>query len=241
MFFRLKNLFMTLFILLISNQAFAADKSVAAKSEVSTEQSLPIQWVRYLSDADKGDITAQMAAEEYRRREADGTLYEEIQEQEISFPVSFIPMDSTSGPIDRVAAASQGGGNVTCNINVQNPHAGSGPGGSRVVKAKSSGSCTYVHVYGSPPPWVKWDLTQALFRIVSAWPVTLDTQTAVHSRTSLNPVWSASSAQVYHPNCINDSYMHINTVFIIPPPGWVYTGPQPVEVPNGASAVVNNC
>lgn len=235
MYLHLRKFFVILVTLLVSNQLFAAEDS-----EVSAEQR-PIQWVRYLSDADKADIASRLAVEEYRRREAGGTFYEKAQQQEVSFPVSFIPPTSTSDSTSRAAAAS-GGGNVTCNINTQFPHAGSGPGGSRVVKAKSSGSCQYIHGYGTPPPWVKWDLTQSLVGILGTWPnVTVTTETAVHTRTSLNPVWSASSAQVFSPNCINGPYSHYDQVFITPPPGWTYTGPQPIAVPSGAGIDVNNC
>ena len=69
----------------------------------------------------------------------------------------------------------------------------------------------------------------------------IDLQTAVHTRNSLNAVWSASSTQVFHPSCINGSYSHFDLVYVVPPSGWVYTGTQPITVPNPATALVSNC
>ena len=234
------NLYRKIFSILVS-MLFSIQVMALEEANGDGVQQPPIQWVRYLSAVEKAEIAGGLAKEEYLRREAAGTLHYNNQQQKISFPASFVPIDSTSDTY-KSAATVPSGGNVTCSINVQNPHAGSGPGGSLVVKAKSSGSCNYIHVQGTPPPTIGWDLTQVMLRIVgTGYPPEVDVQTAVHTRNSLNPVWSASSTQVFHPSCINGSYSHFDYVFVIPPPGWAYTGPQPITIPNTATALVSNC
>ena len=232
----MKKIFVVLVSVVFSMQAMALEKT-----DVGGIQQPPIQWVNYLSTVEKAEIAGRLAKEEYFRREAAGTLHDKTQQQEISFPLSFIPIDSTSDT-SKSAASVPSGGNLSCIINVQNPHAGSGPGGSTVVKAKSSGTCNYIHVFGTPPSTIGWDLTQVLLRVIGlGFPPMIDLQTAVHTRNSLNAVWSASSTQVFHPGCINGSYSHFDLVYVTPPPGWVYTGPQPITIPNPATAVVSNC
>ena len=227
---------MVLVSMVFSMQAMALEKT-----DVDGVQQPPVQWVHYLSAVEKAEIAGRLAKEEYFRRKSTGTLLDKTQQQEISFPISLVPIDTTSGN-NISAAAVPSGGNISCSINVQNPHAGSGPGGSTVVKAKSSGSCNYIHVFGTPPPTIGWDLTQVLLRVIGfGFPPMIDLQTAVHTRNSLNAVWSASSTQVFHPSCINGSYSHFDLVYVVPPSGWVYTGPQPITIPNPATALVSNC
>jgi hypothetical protein len=233
---RLKNWF-TIAVTML----FATQVSALETSEVIDVPSSPIQWVRYLSDMEKGEIAGRLAQEEYQRREAAGTLYDKSQRKEVSFPASFTPIDSAPDT-SRSSAAYIPSGNVNCSINTQDPHAGSGPGGSTVVKAKSSGTCTYIHTGPGPqPPSIRWDLTQALFRVILVTPPSVDVQSAVHTRNSLNASWSASSAQIFHPSCINDTYSHFDYVYVTPPSGWRYTGPQPIVIPNTAAATVSNC
>lgn len=235
------NLYMKKIIVIVVSVLFSIQVMATEKTDMGGVKQPPVQWVHYLSAVEKAELAGRLAKEEYVRREAAGTLHNKTQRQEISFPVSLIPIDSTSDT-NKSAPAVPSGGNISCSINVQNPHAGSGPGGSTVVKAKSSGSCNYIHVYGTPPPTIGWDLTQVLLRVLGGgFPPMIDIQTAVHTRNSLNAVWSASSTQVFHPSCINGSYSHLDLVYVVPPSGWVYTGPQPITIPNPATALISNC
>lgn len=232
----MKKIFVVGVSVLFSIQVMALEKA-----DVDGVQQSPIQWVHYLSAVEKAEIAGRLAKEEFLRRRAAGTLQDKTQQQEISFPISLVPIDSTSDT-NKSAAAVPSGGNISCSINAHYPHAGSGPGGSTVVKAKSSGSCNYIHAFGTPPPTMGWDLTQVLLRVIGwGFPPMIDHQTAVHTRNGLSESWSASSAQIFHPSCINGNYSHLNMVYVIPPPGWTYTGPQPITIPNAATKVVSNC
>ena len=235
------NLYMKKIFVIVVSVLFSMQVIASVKTDVGGVKQPSVEWVHYLSVVEKAEIAARLAKEEYFRRKDAGTLHDKHQQREILFPASFIPIDSTSDT-NKSAAAVPSGGNISCSINVQNPHAGSGPGGSTVVKAKSSGSCNYIHVVGTPPPTIGWDLTQVLLRVIGlGFPPMIDLQTAVHTRNSLNAVWSASSTQVFHPSCINGSYSHFDLVYVTPPPGWVYTGTQPITIPNSATALVSNC
>ena len=128
----MKKIFSVVVSVLFSTQVMALEKT-----DVGGVQQPSVQWVHYLSAVEKAEIAGRLAKEEYFRREAAGTLHDKTQQQEISFPLSFIPIGSTSDT-NKSAASVPSGGNLSCIINVQNPHAGSGPGGSTVVKAKSS-------------------------------------------------------------------------------------------------------
>ncbi|MGB2119657.1 MAG: hypothetical protein ACPH96_06050 [Porticoccaceae bacterium] len=234
------NLYMKKIFVIVVSVLFSMQVMASVKTDVGGVKQPSVEWVHYLSVVEKAEIAARLAKEEYFRRKDAGTLHDKHQQREILFPASFIPIDSTSDT-NKSAAAVPSGGNISCSINAQNPHAGSGPGGSTVVKAKSSGSCNYIHVVGTPPPTIGWDLTQVLLRVIGlGFPPMIDLQTAVHTRNSLNAVWSASSTQVFHPSCINGSYSHFDLVYVTPP-GWVYTGPQPITIPNSATALVSNC
>lgn len=201
----------------------------------------PIRWTDYLSDAEKNEIGRKLAIQALQRSEAAGELYLKKAPSKVSFPVSFTHIGAASTE-STTASYPVSGGNVTCDINTQHPHAGSGPGGTTVVKAKSSGTCTYEHYFGNQPPWIDWDLQQVLIHLTNAGPFgTPLTYFAWHGRTALDVRWSASSAQVFSTSCVNGDYHHADNVWVNPPPGWVYSGPQPIQIPNSKGAKVSNC
>lgn len=159
------NLYMKKIFSVVVSVLFSTQVMALEKTDVGGVQQPSVQWVHYLSAVEKAEIAGRLAKEEYFRREAAGTLHDKTQQQEILFPIGLVPIDSKSGT-NKSAAAVPSGGNISCSISVHNPHAGSGPGGSTVVKAKSSGSCNYIHVFGTPPPTIGWDLTQVLLRVI---------------------------------------------------------------------------
>lgn len=229
---------MKIFLAIVASMLFAIQGAAQEKIEVTGLQQKPFQWVHYLSDVEKADIGRLLAIEEFQQREAAGTLYDNIQGKEISISGSFVPTGSTSAATGR-AAAFIPAGNVTCNINPQFPHAGSGPGGSRVVKAKSAGFCNYTHSGpGAAPPTIKWELVQTLIGSAALQIVVLVQKTWV--RNGLHPVWSASSSQIFSSSCTNADYFHADLVWVTPPPGWTYIGPNPISFP-GVFTPVTNC
>lgn len=218
--------------------------SAQQQSEVLSPKQPDVQWIHYLSDVEKEDMARKLALEEVNRLEATGELYEMLekgdegtQERTISFPASF--KKSTSAAIDARSAnaASGGSGNVSCTINVQSPHAGFFSG-VRVVKAKSDGSCNYVHVAGEMPPTISWNLVMVLVRHgVAPGPSTISS--ANYLRTGLNVFWGATIAQVADSGCNNGTYSHSDYVTVTPPPGWIYSGPQPIPIGIKAKEVSN--
>lgn len=196
-------------------------------------QQTPIQWVRYLSDVEKAEIAYRVIQDDIKRREAEGMTGAEA--VEFSFPASFFPESSIATDAQR-ASSGIPAGNVYCSINPQYPHAGSGPNSTTVIKAKTSASCRYDHVNPSVPvpPTIEFDLMMFLSGPGGLfW--------ASHVRNSLNPIWSPSSAQVFADNCTNGNWWHSNAIWVTPPSGWTYTGPQPIPAPSTITEQIGNC
>lgn len=239
----------TLLVLLAVSAFLAVEVSAQEQAPGFGPEQLPVRWIDYLSEFEKIEIGRKLIEQERQRLETTGELYQEMPPRKISIPVSFLPLkpasiEGRSGAENTSGASTPGGGgNISCNINTQNPHAGSGPGGTIVVKAKSSGTCQYDHVYGQPPPTVGWDLMMMLMDYASN-PNRLGIPmitTATHTRNGLNVTWSSSSAQVFSGGCVNGTYFHGDVVWVLPPPNWTYSGPQPITIPNGKGAVIGGC
>jgi hypothetical protein len=216
---------------------FAIQASAQKKADVTTPQQPHVQWVKYLSDMEKAELARKLAVKEWRRREATGTNLEGPQQLKISFPASIVP-ENSEFDMSRSSADLVPAGDIDCTFFVHNPHAGSGPNNTRVVKAKSSGSCIYTHSGPAPaPPTIEWDLYQVLFGgfLPHVW-----VASEHHTRFGLSPVWSSSSAQVFHTACVNGPVAHTNLVYVIPPSGYVYLGPQPITFAP-TNAYVGNC
>lgn len=224
------------FFLIIIVLLSAIQVSAQERTEIVGQQQ-PFQWVHYLSEVEKIEIGRRLLNEELRRREESGTLVDTIEgkAQELSFSASFAPVRSSSA-IPESTAASIPTGNLTCAINIHNPHAGSGPNNTRVVKAKSSGTCDYLHTGPGPaPPTIKFELLQTLKEL--PW----DYNWQWHVRNDLHPIWSASTAQIFTNSCSNGSYSHSNAMYITPAPGWTYTGPNPIQIPGTKYVTITNC
>lgn len=142
----------------------------------------------------------------------------------------------------QAAAAGTPAGNVTCNINVQTPHAGSGPNSTIVPKAKSSGTCSYQHVGpGAPPPTLRYELDMILLETQNGGnglPTNLWTETKV--RNGLVGTWGSSGTQVFG-QCPGATriYSHSNIMWVIPPAGWTYVTQNPFQVGNPKVAVIS--
>ncbi|MYB38620.1 MAG: hypothetical protein F4Y26_14805 [Gammaproteobacteria bacterium] len=165
---------------------------------------------------------------------------------EFSLPADQAPDEGDGGSIDLPVPGTDPGppeyqyppigstlvAEISCSINVQNPHAGSGPGGRTVVKAKSSGSCTLTPTWNGPPPPasdMRWTLVQQLYGEGKL-------AMRAHIRTGYSPVWSASSTQVFLDDCVNGDYTQFAGIFPDPPWPWQYSGPYPaVEDTNSNS------
>ena len=231
----------TLNALLVAATFFAVQVSAQDQGPGSSSGQPPVRWIDYLSALEKADIAREIVLREIKRLDAAGELYQDRESREVSFPVSFIPLDSA--PTQEKGAAKGGGGNVSCSINTESPHAGAGPGGTRVVKAKSSGSCEYIHGFGEMPPTLGWDLQMNLvdmnFDPYSGQGPAITI--ANHVRNGLTVQWGASTAQVFLTTCVNGTYFHGDVVWIVPPAGWTYLGEQPLLIPNGQGALVIGC
>lgn len=224
---------------------FLFSSQVFGEEETTFVADPEVQWVRYLSNVEKSQITTDLAIEEMNRLKASGELsrmlelpIEENAVRKVTFPGSF--KQKSQGKSSSRNAGGPGAGNVTCSFNVQAPHAGSGPGGSFVVKAKSNGTCNYQHVSGQMPPTITWDLNQVLVdhgEIGNGGP---NVANEFHVRNGLSTTWSASSAQVFFSTCNNGLYSHADFMFVYPPAGWTYNGPQPIPLDFTVNSV-NNC
>lgn len=239
----------TLMMLLVITAFVSIEVSAQEQAPGFGSGQPPIRWIDYLSEIEKKEIARKAVEREIKRLESTGGPDKDLPARQISFPVTLIPLDSSSTDGNSAATATNSassdtsGGNVSCNINTQSPHAGSGPGGTWVVKAKSSGTCDYEHIVGQLPPPITWDLQMALMDYASnPNPLGIpEMTTATHRRIGLNVAWSASSAQVFSSTCVNGSYFHVDVVWVVPPSGWTYVGPQPITIPNGKSAIVGGC
>jgi len=219
--------------LLLSSPIATAEDSISAAVEP-----MQVDWLRYLSDADKDDIAIRMAIDHFKKREANGTLYDDIEgEVEVTVPLEIVPVSdsakkaarhlepSISSGAGSTRAVTTSSGFVSCNINTENAHAGSGPSGI-TVKAKSSGNCSYTpNPGGATPPTLTYRLTQVIhlddYSMIEA---------ASHERIGLFPAWNSSSTQVFAPSCVSGRWAHFNMMFVIPPPGWVVTTGNPFMV-----------
>jgi hypothetical protein len=229
--------------------ATAQDKELAvrqAKTKLAAaggEQSY--DFSRYLSASDMLDISDELATSDIVRKYRDGTLFDYIdapsQPISFSFNVAFKRVETT---LDRsendswaVNAASSGAGTIGCtNIQAHNPHAGSGPGGTTVPKAKASGKCTYVHGTGTPPPSVTWNLTQTLKELDLATGLFTGQWNAIHPKSGYVVEWfqnpgnpaGQNGTQVFG-DCppTERLFSHDVRVFVQAPSGWTYTGPNP--------------
>jgi hypothetical protein len=217
--------------------AIVVSQEILASEDIDTSvQRPPIGWERYLSPADREQIGTQFAIEEIEARLGDGDLQPfDGAEKTVTIPMNIVPVTDgakweagKSGDTlgdESVAAAIEVQGYVTCTINTENAHAGSGPNGI-TVKAKSGGSCSYVPFPGgATPPTLTWSLIQVLLKL----DFTMSAH-EVHDRTGLNPVWSASSAQVFAQYCMSGNWSHSDSMFITPPAGWTIVGQNPFSV-----------
>lgn len=214
------------------------------KVDSTNVEQVPIDWSRYLSKRERTEIGQEFIRKELMRLDSLGELeqlrYKSEGPREIVFPVEFRPERSaftSESSNARAVDVGPSGGNITCNINTQTPHVGQGPNGD-VVKAKSSGTCTYVHVQGTPPPTIRWDLEMHLAEIISFPPLSTF---EVHTRNGLSETWNNSSAQVFYHSCTNGDWIHADLMYIIPPSGWIYTGPQPLNVGTMRLNTIGSC
>lgn len=130
---------------------------------------------------------------------------------------------------------------IYCEMNAHNPHAGSGPNGVRMVKAKSDGECHIVPTgQGAPPApsTVDWSLNMALMKRqwVVLGPINgyyyLPVGWASHERDGTwNPEWEQNPSgghdgtQVFHGfgSCSNGSYRNVSSLWIDLP--WPFSTP----------------
>ena len=164
-----------------------------------------IDYSKHLSPAAEIDISRQLAKAEVAARFRDGTLFDAVAPApEKTFNVLFLPQDqyaemlilkawpqassapaSVSGPLSGSVSDSFSGplsGKVDCNsLDLQLPHLGSGPGNSRVPKAKSAGSCAFIPTGPGPsPPTLTFKLRQVLY-LLDSYGETLPHDTSVYS------------------------------------------------------------
>ena len=220
-----------------------------------------IDYSKYLSPAAEIDITRQLAQAQVTAGLRDGALFDEAASaSEKTFKALFLPQDQyeemlalQASPQASSAAVFVPSGNICCNsLDPQWPHLGKGPGDVLVPKAKSAGSCAFIHTGpGASPPTLTLKLAQVLYRLGS-YGQTISGQpagaarpiiwVATHTRTGLGPprlTWSSrkDGAQVFgwclspsDPAYYGATYTHMNFVWITAPPGWVYIGVNPLPV-----------
>ena len=112
-----------------------------------------------------------------------------------------------------------------------------------MVKAKSSGTCTYEPVTGTSPSTIGWELNQLLVRF-PPYNTTPQVFSNLHPKNGLKVAWIADAAygepgaQVYTDTCVNADYTHTDHIYVTPPPGWLYNGPQPLTFGNNPAVIV---
>ncbi len=82
------NLYMKKIIVLVVSVLFSMQVMALEKTDMGGVTQPPVQWVHYLSAAEKAEIAGRLAKQEYFRREAGETLHDKTQQQEISFPLA---------------------------------------------------------------------------------------------------------------------------------------------------------
>ncbi len=222
---------------------------VADKTPPETRPQFDI--TRYLSRADREDISRRIALREVLRHKRDGTLsYSDGETIHISIPARFERDTPEPGDsYDVGTSATVVTGLIDCDINVQIPHAGRKvPGGPLFPKAKSRGTCTVTPTgQGALPPFVNYELSQVLIEMLfgplgsplgGVW-------TATHPQTGLNVSWQADvpgqrGTQVFG-ECPSAprSFAHSNMMWIYPAPGWRWLGDNPFPVGTPKQAVVD--
>tara|TARA_B100000287_G_C20577838_1_gene759143 strand:+ start:544 stop:1218 length:675 start_codon:yes stop_codon:yes gene_type:complete len=206
-----------------------------------------IEWTNYLSQSDRADITRKIVEARIRELQKSGEL-ESAPDHDITVTVSGTISPLEGGPDGSTGSVSAQAfipvGNFDCDINVQQPHPGSGPNGPNHPKAKSSGTCKVKYVGPGPmPTTIGWELRQYLSFIpysggFNADPITYD---ETHLRAGFGPdlsaSWNPTTATVFA-TCVGDwsgvpgTWFHTNYMFVIPPPGWTVnpSTPNPFEL-----------
>lgn len=153
------------------------------------------------------------------------------------------PADSGERSATVFADVSAGGiaGYVECDIQAHNPHAGQGPGGKRMVKAKASGGCEFNWTGPAEgPPIIKWDLYMLLRKSGST------VGSSRHTRYGLEVEWRQNppdATQVFHDDgaCENGYYTNFVGLNITLPGGWYLVNASNPIYTASRSASVGNC
>jgi hypothetical protein len=205
---------------------------------------LHVNWTKYLSESEMDQITVELAKQEYQRLKSEGKLNSvsgmltpESLQNSVVITNAIRREDTLSAEKGGFRQTASSGGNIRCDVMPENPHAGSGPRGRTVVKAKSDGLCSYIHIHGTPPPTMTFDLRMVLVQLSNG----SSSVNRTHRRTGLTTRWSPRTAQLWYATCINARYSHFNAVWVFPPEGWIYTGPQPIFMPFTNIQDVSNC
>lgn len=146
-----------------------------------------------------------------------------------------------SASVQPNTSADSTAGYADCDIRAHNPHAGQGPGGVRMVKAKANGDCTFTWTGPAyEPPVIVWNLYMLLREGG-------DTVGSVrHPREGEEVDWEQNgpnATQVFHDEgaCENGYYTNAISLHIILPAGWyLSTTTNPVATAS-RSASVGNC
>jgi hypothetical protein len=238
------------------------DLTVDESSKVSTQ----IDYEQLLSESAKKEITAIFARSGFAETINNGTLFDNIgvdgEVLSLSIPVTFTNEADYSKDFkvgeQHATSTPNSGGNIECwDRKAHTPHRGEEfLGLPKKPKAKAEGKCKYVHVYGTPPPWVQFDLKQKLTQYrISPDPIFgQDTvslaweSVKTHTKQGLEVQWwpnapNYTGTQVFG-RCPwtgeTDLYVHSFQINIVPAPGWSYTGPHPF-VQSSASTNLISC
>lgn len=241
-------LVLALSLLLVEGVATAQDKSLYGKKSTTEHPivSIPdINYTRYLSSADRADISRRVAVEDVKARLESGTLLDDSNRGpeliEFSLPAEFTQEKGFDTRVlensGEVRAATTVNGTISCSIRVDNPHVGTATG---LPKAKSEGSCTYTPIQGAQPTTLTYELHQILIDLGLSSQGGLgfptDVWTAQHPKFELNPFWPAdqgnSGTQVFGlcPPSGSDQFSHSNVMWIFPPPPFQLTFAVPFQV-----------
>ena len=125
-------------------------------------------------------------------------------------------------------------GIASCTIKAHRPHAGEGPTGSMITKAKAEGSCHLTATGEGPLPpknemmWLAFLTLQQTWTPVG-WAYYFRTGHRVQWRQ--NPYDGFPGTQVYRADnrCVNGLYGHLAEAYVLPPRPYVYVGPNPLD------------